>query len=514
MRLTSRFLKHDAVLDSNLSMSEWFKSNPSCFVATFNNLPDAELLGFEQLIGALEERQKTKQLILNSTIKKALLICLRKDQYYAVIEEKDVRQLCDGDVMFVMALASLEQPPTQLPAFDQALFKWYRELQPLRVTAASRPLSQRAQLLKAMDVAQPCQIARDDAQEPLFDAEEVLFAAASDPTSLKSSDLAAKLRATISGQGFVRIRLSSSQMKQVRTMQDMQKQYFALAQSIKSKHASVSSRGVSGNYQPPFGYTQSSSCHKEYFVVRQPLVTAPNYALHPSAASDDEPKKHTLPTAPVDMDTAVWPVFHQFGSICQALMRLILRSLNISEEKIDTILVDTMSPVRDELEFGHTSVIELFHYRRPPPTSELLPCSIHTDASLLTMIPRCVGPSGLELFNWLRGDWQAVESQAGDDECIVFPGDMMPRLVNGAVLATQHRVVLHPANSAEEPSGDDRYSTPFELFLTPSYVIDCADLLGSSTEILPGNERRESAQMASWAFSQGLVSVNQSDAAK
>lgn len=140
-----------------------------------------------------------------------------------------------------------------------------------------------------------------------------------------------------------------------------------------------------------------------------------------------------------------------------------------------------------------------------------LPCSIHMDASLLTCIPRCTGPAGLELYNFRgQGGWQAVEEQARDrSECIVFAGEMLGRVLNGAVLPAQHRVIF------SEHAGLDRYSAPFELFPAPSYVIDCAELLKDSwhhfpsTEVAQACQGRETAQVAMSAFSQGLVSVNQ-----
>lgn len=90
---------------------------------------------------------------------------------------------------------------------------------------------------------------------------------------------------------------------------------------------------------------------------------------------------------------------------------------------------------------------------------------------------------------------------------------MLPRLLNNAVLAAEHRVVF------DTTSGAARYSTPFELFLDPGYVIDCAELLSSSWHHFPGGGAHiasactptESALAASCAFSQGLVSVNKSN---
>jgi isopenicillin N synthase-like dioxygenase len=166
-------------------------------------------------------------------------------------------------------------------------------------------------------------------------------------------------------------------------------------------------------------------------------------------------------------------------------------------------------------------VIELFCYHlrksaedsssssKSPPR---LPCSVHTDASLLTIVPRCVGPPGLEILNWRAGAWQAVEAQSGSpNECIVFAGDMLPRLLNGAILAAQHRVNLPPVTTDQV-----RLSTPMELFPDPRLLLDCAKTLAHSWPHLTEKTLTvactpiETAQMASCAFSQGLVSVNKS----
>jgi hypothetical protein len=125
---------------------------------------------------------------------------------------------------------------------------------------------------------------------------------------------------------------------------------------------------------------------------------------------------------------------------------------------------------------------------------------------------------------------------------------MLPRILNGDILAAQHRVVFsgEPVSASKEEDvkmtetgaddttnegavgmkgGDaecvhfrDRYSTPFELFLAPRYEIDCARLLAHSSRhfthkgaLLPACTVVETAQIASCAFSQGLVSVNKSN---
>jgi isopenicillin N synthase-like dioxygenase len=402
-------------------------------------------------------------------------------------------------------------------------FAWFRELATLHDSKLYKPPSARAQLLQAFDVAQPCTVPRVDAQEPVFVSDELRGAAHLAPNITR--DLANRVRTTMAQQGFIRLRLNDAEMKQLMAMQEMQKAFFDLPSETKLLHSSVASGGMSGNYQPSFGYTTSTSCNKEYFVVRQPVASrnerVPSYAVHPSAAKSTlsaqsaVTDRHTLPKAPVDVGAAVWPVYFSFGQLCQSIMRLVMRDLDIDERKISQALDGSMDAAKDMLEFGHTSVIELFHYRRSPAADgKSLPCSIHTDASFLTIIPRCVGPAGLELFNWSRGDWQAVEAQAmGANECIVFPGDMMHRLLNGAILATEHRVVLSPTGETQS-----RYSSPFELFASPRYLLDCGKLLedswqhfGSRRTLLPNCERRETAQVASCAFSQGLVSVNKGD---
>ncbi len=129
-----------------------------------------------------------------------------------------------------------------------------------------------------------------------------------------------------------------------------------------------------------------------------------------------------------------------------------------------------MEPGRNDEENRFSSVIELFHYSvtgssagaaeaGAAEATALLPCSTHSDASLLTLIPRCTSSPGLQLYNWSASAWQAVEAQSSEEEAIVFPGDMMQRVSNGGVIASPHRVAFDLSGpSAQEQRRGDRES--------------------------------------------------------
>jgi hypothetical protein len=113
--------------------------------------------------------------------------------------------------------------------------------------------------------------------------------------------------------------------------------------------------------------------------------------------------------------------------------------------------------------------------------------------SVLTAIPRARGAPGLQIYDFAandgRGSW--VRMEGGDDvgedvddggsgAVVLMAGEMLQRLTNNIIVATQHRVVLDaPAAAATNGNGDavaanasPRMSMPFELFLNPSSTID------------------------------------------
>ena len=529
-------------------IDEVLRSASSCSVSAFLSLPDAEQLSRAELLAALEEVLSSSGIALSCPLPCCWLLVQRPassspspSALFALEDSSDVQCLVKADELLLLSDASLRdegaaaRPPPSPLLLDLAAR--FRALPPLRVTRRTKPLSERARILRDFDRAQPCLTPRIDTAEPVWEAEQVRAHAAAAAGTEESRQYALLFRRTLSSNGFVRLRLPPELQRRVQELQSAQLAFFRLPGEVKQSFALPRARGLAANYQPPFGYVVNSDCNKEYLVVRQPPVSsgadhsgggaarAP-FAQHPDSTQapppvDDRRLQYTLP-AGVDMEARVWPVFHALGYLCQDMLRLLLSSLDVAADKIDAVLHDTLAPARDSLSLGHTSVMELFCYRsasaQPRSAAETeagcLPCSIHTDASLLTLIPRSVGPAGLEIFNWRAGDWQAVEAQArGPAECVVFAGDMLQRLVNGAVLAAQHRVVF------DQAAGADRLSSPFELFAAPDYLLDCAALLSDSwqhfaepRELSRDCRRVEAARTASGAFSAGLVSVNKSDA--
>ncbi len=173
------------------------------------------------------------------------------------------------------------------------------------------------------------------------------------------------------------------------------------------------------------------------------------------------------------------------GNITQTLMKTILSDgLKCNKHVVDSILQGTMDPAQSLDTFGFTSLMEVFRYncadRRNKSNCEedenryRIPCGDHRDVSLLTIIPKCVGTPGLEVFNW-KGYWQAVEAASTDLDCVVFAGELLHRLTAGAVSPTSHRVVVQLKNCADSA----RYSCTFELLLNPRFEIDCKQLFNS-----------------------------------
>ncbi len=314
-----------------------------------------------------------------------------------------------------------------------------------------------------------------------------------------SAAYSVQLRASFAANGFVRVRLDPELLGAVRALQAMQARFFALPPDVKARYSLQRRTGHAARYQPPIGYV-STSASREYYVVRQP------------PCEDELLQSHCRLPSELPFAERVWPVFHELGRLAQSIARLLLRSFDVAQADIDAALQGTMDPALDAATFGHSSVLELFLYQAR--SSASLPCAIHTDASLLTLIPRSVGAAGLEIWNWAASGWQAVEAQAADDECVVFAGDMLQRLLRGGIQAAQHRVRF------DQVAGVDRYSTPFELFAHPQYVIDCRTLLARSWQHFPHCEpaalpapycQVETALAAANWFSKGLVSVNMND---
>jgi isopenicillin N synthase-like dioxygenase len=507
---------------------------------------------------------------------------------FSVASDKDAAALVDGDQLHV--LASL---PSSLASAIPA------SLPSLSSTTLHRPPSPESLRLAEFDRCSiECTVPRTDGDAEAAVSTEAIAAAAASSDAASRRSFGAQLLASFTDRGFVRLRFSDEELAALAIMLEVQRQFFALplAEKDGSLDAAANAAASEGSttrvhlsdYQKAHGFSSSKACRKEFFVVRQPPQPAGAASSSPSAAvaasaasaaasraasSSASSSLWSMPSTPASFSPAVFDVFHRLGRVCQHVTALLLEALGATPERIATLLHDSLRPARTDEANRFTSVIELFAYRvddddsgeeraasvtapprgaavagaaaaasaASPPLPPPLPCSIHSDASMLTLILRCSGPAGLQLFNWQAGGWQAVEAQSRPDEAILFPGDMMQRVTNGAVLATPHRVAFQPqpastaaaafptgaadtaaASSAAasvdppaQPSSPPplyRYSCPFELFLAPDAVVDCGSLLG-----LPADSVRHdcrpvlSAMEALGLLSQNLISVNKTN---
>lgn len=136
-----------------------------------------------------------------------------------------------------------------------------------------------------------------------------------------------------------------------------------------------------------------------------------------------------------------------------------------------------------------------------------MPCGDHRDVSLLTIIPKCQGPPGLEIYDWqgninnTGGGWIKVEQQSRSNECIVLAGELLHRLTAGMICPTSHRVTVK-LNCTE-----DRISSPCELLLHPLYTFNCSKLFPFN-EISKEYSVLETSRDYISRTSQTLVSVN------
>ena len=510
----------------------------------FASLPDSTReLSVQQLRSQLQQVVANKNVQLADSLDKASLVCVRpgaddtSQLLYSVSADADVRSLQANDQLH----AFFPAPGSVAFAIAVGL------LSTLSSTATARPPSPQTQRLAEWDRvgSVECTVPRTDA-ERVFSTTEIaaLFEDGGNDAEARRQ-LAAALVQSFRQRGFARLRFSAEELAALAAMHASQRAFFA--QSVEEKDPSGESRLHTSDYQRAFGYSSSHACRKEFFVVRQaPLNPAPHA----------KPDAWRMPTTPADLEPSTMRVFHRLGAVCQQLLRLVLEELGAAPERIEALLKDSMAPGRDAEANRFTSVIELFRYSvgggestnaasaaassaaassadvagssAPPPP---LPCSIHSDASIFTLIPRCVGPPGLQLYSWGGGvtadigdgdggGWQAVEAQSRADEAVVFPGDMLQRITDGAVLATPHRVAfvaqpqptLEQSASSADAAADssNRYSAPFELFLAPDTVVDCASLLGRQ-DVSPDCRPVVSAMEALSALSRNLVSVNKTN---
>ena len=89
----------------------------------------------------------------------------------------------------------------------------------------------------------------------------------------------------------------------------------------------------------------------------------------------------------------------------------------------------------------------------------------HTDISLVTVIPKCRGSSGLHVFDYLSCKWLDIECGMPDDCAVVFAGETLSAMTKMAVLGGLHEVA-HIA--------DVRISTPLQLLAAQGFHFDAS----------------------------------------
>lgn len=153
------------------------------------------------------------------------------------------------------------------------------------------------------------------------------------------------------------------------------------------------------------------------------------------------------------------------GKIAQNILLEILSNLNADADEINLLLKNTLTPVTNTNLIGFASMMEVFKYNCTGPSGKFrIPCGDHRDVSLLTLIPKCRGPSGLEVFNW-NGFWDKTEEKSDESDCVVLAGELLHRLTAGKISPTSHRVVVTTNDVRCDHELAARFSCPMELLL-------------------------------------------------
>jgi isopenicillin N synthase-like dioxygenase len=283
--------------------------------------------------------------------------------------------------------------------------------------------------------------------------------------------------------GYHVIELNGYQVQCINNMYNMFYEFCKMPDESKDSYSYASLK----NTQPQFGY-RKTELRKEYFVCRKIPFSLVNKLQYPSQ----------------EFENIVYQTFDMYSSVAKDLLVKILKDLQINHEKIEEILVNIVSPAQSVDVFGFSCMMEVFRYDcEGAPQTYRVPCGDHTDASLLTFIPKCMGPSGLDVFNWNTGGWERIEEQTSANQCIVLAGELLHRLTAGMITPTSHRVVIEQFPDKEKA----RFSCPFEIMLNPTYTMRCKDLFPNK-EIAKEYEINETSPDYISRVSQNLVSVN------
>ena len=317
-------------------------------------------------------------------------------------------------------------------------------------------------------------------------------------------------------QGYLRLQLTCDEQKAVDDAISAFKEFTNLSKSQKEEYAYTSIKSA----QPQFGY-RSTALHKEYFVCRE---------IQGLTVTDDNNSEDCILKYPSEyFEKTIIHALKTLNAISRKLLKTILHELYADPQELDCIMNGLSLPSDSIDTFGFTDMMEIFRYdcsqskntsqttpenlfpesvsREAPKSDEKrfrIPCGDHRDVALFTIIPKCRGPSGLEVYDW-EGGWTNVEEQIEDGECIVLAGELLHRLTAGKICPTSHRVIIELSSS--ESDENDRYSSPCELLLNPLYKIDCQKLYPNE-KISENFKCIETSQDYISRTSQKLVSVN------
>lgn len=305
-----------------------------------------------------------------------------------------------------------------------------------------------------------------------LDLSEIEYCTREDHTFLQPSPstLSADSLANFLKYGYHKIKLNPDQLKKVHAMFDVFNRFCQSIEKDKYSYASLK------HTQPKFGYRQTE-LRKEYFVCRQIPTELRDTLNYPSFEFENTFNMAFQMYSEVSRDllSDILNQLHIGATPCWGKERhsFPIQELRGNTDTIDKIMHEITSPAKTPDVFGFTCMMEVFRYDCFGSKNTFrIPCGDHTDASLLTIIPKCLGPPGLEVFNWFTGAWEMVEASNEADECVVLAGELLYRLTAGKIAPTSHRVVIE-----QYPVKDiARFSCPFEIMLNPHYEIDCKKL--------------------------------------
>ncbi|CAN0877669.1 Gibberellin 3-beta-dioxygenase 3 [Linum grandiflorum] len=178
------------------------------------------------------------------------------------------------------------------------------------------------------------------------------------------------------------------------------------------------------------------------------------------------PANHVAPLWPEDQCQVFCDVFEdyqqQMTELAAKLFRLILKSLNISEEEVLRITSPETS----------NGSLQLNSYPSCPEPARVMGVCPHTDTSLISLIHQG-SVKGLQIFKQTvggGGEWGLVPPVAG--ALTVNVGDLLHIISNGKFQTVRHRVVLKEVMV-------HRVSVAFFYYPTPEFVLSPSGDVGA-----------------------------------